>query len=464
MIEIPVELGERRYPIVIGHGLARLLGERARSADEAARSLVVSSPRVWTLHGARSPAACGACRSAGPRALRRRRASQDAEDPRSAPRRVPGGEASAATGVVVAVGGGVVGDVAGFAAATYMRGVAWVGVPTTLLSMVDSSIGGKVGVNHPKAKNLLGAFHQPRAVVVDPAFLETLARPRGAERRLRGPEVRRPRRSGALPRAPEARPPTCASGRAPSSRTRSRRRAASRPWWWRRTSARGACGKILNLGHTLGHALETVTRYRRFTHGEAVGWGLVGAAAIARRKGLLKDAGLRGHREGRGPPGPTAQDVGPLRWPPSWRRSRRDKKAEAGRVPFILPTAIGRVTIAADVAVADIRHALRVMAIPGGAAGPTARREAKLGGIAISSIMTAFCTWRRFSAWSKITDCGPSATSAATSSPRCAGRQCMKTASGAATAIRSSVTANPWKALRRASDSASWPMDVHTSV
>jgi 3-dehydroquinate synthase len=172
MIEIPVELGERRYHIAIGHGLAQMLPDLLGPLASR-RMVLVSSRRVWSLHGRRLEKPLAA-RGRVSRAL------------------IPDGERykSRATldtlhdafveaglgrdGLVVAVGGGTVGDLAGFAAATYMRGVPWVVVPTTLLSMVDSAVGGKVGINHPRGKNLIGAFHQPRAVVADPAFLETL--------------------------------------------------------------------------------------------------------------------------------------------------------------------------------------------------------------------------------------------------------------------------------------------------
>src|SRR5258708_5528923 len=172
MIEIPVELGERRYPIAIGHGLAQMLPDLLGPLASR-RMVLVSSRRIWSLHGRRLEKPLAA-RGPVSRAL------------------IPDGERykSRATleslhdafveaglgrdGLVVAVGGGMVGDLAGFAAATYMRGVPWVVVPTTLLSMVDSAVGGKVGINHPRGKNLIGAFHQPPAAVADPAFLETL--------------------------------------------------------------------------------------------------------------------------------------------------------------------------------------------------------------------------------------------------------------------------------------------------
>jgi 3-dehydroquinate synthase len=261
---------------------------------------------------------------------------------------------------VVAVGGGVVGDVAGFAAATYMRGIPWVGVPTTLLSMVDSSIGGKVGVNHPKAKNLLGAFHQPRAVVVDPSFLLTLP---AREVRSGAYEVLKYGVLGdrALFRAFLGAP----SDLREWSRTELENAIATscriKALVVEKDEREKGLRKILNLGHTLGHALETVTRYRRFTHGEAVGWGLLGAVAIARRKGLLKDVAAEaiGKALDRLGPRPRMSDLaaGAILDAVS-----RDKKAQAGRVPFILPTAIGRVVVRDDVDRKEIRSALRTMA------------------------------------------------------------------------------------------------------
>ena len=358
MIEIPVELGERRYPIVIGHGLARLLGE-VLGSQKGRRALIVSSPRVWSRHGATVARGLRALAPQGPVLF----ADGERHKTRETLARLHDAFVAAKLGrdgLVVAVGGGVVGDVAGFAAATYMRGIPWVGVPTTLLAMVDSSIGGKVGVNHPKAKNLLGAFHQPRAVVIDPAFLETLP---AREVRSGAYEVLKYGVLGdrALFRAFLRAPPDLREWARAELENAIAISCRIKALVVEKDEREKGLRKILNLGHTLGHALETVTRYRRFTHGEAVGWGLLGAVAIARRKGLLKDAAAEaiGKAVDRLGPRPPMSDLsaGAL-----LRAVSRDKKAEAGRVPFILPTAIGRVTIRPDVTVADIRHALQAMA------------------------------------------------------------------------------------------------------
>jgi 3-dehydroquinate synthase len=357
MIEIPVELGERRYPIVIGHGLTALLSD-VLSGFRGRRLLVVSSPRVWALHGSRVARGLAGLRPGRPLLIpdgerHKTRATLDRLHDAFLARGL------ARDGVVVAVGGGVVGDVAGFAAATYMRGVAWVGVPTTLLAMVDSSIGGKVGINHPQAKNLLGAFHQPRAVVVDPDFLATLP---AREVRSGAYEIVKYGVLGdrSLFRAFLTSPPDLRQwGRAEIENaiaTSCRIKADVVERDERERHVR----KTLNLGHTLGHALETVTRYRRFTHGEAVGWGLLGAAFIARRRGLAPAAcETIASTVDRLGPRPRISDL-----PPALILAAvaRDKKAIGGRVPFILPTAIGRVTIRPDVTPSEIRRALREMA------------------------------------------------------------------------------------------------------
>jgi 3-dehydroquinate synthase len=360
MLEIPVELGARGYSISIGHGLARRLPELLTKL-RGRRTVVVASRRVLGLHGkavARSLAGLGPHHVVAVPDGERFKARTTLESLYEAFVAARLGR----DGLVVALGGGVVGDLAGYAAATYMRGVDWVGVPTTLLSMVDSSIGGKVGINHARAKNLIGAFHQPRAVVIDPAFLETLPLRElrsGAYEILKCAILGDPALFDALLRAPAGLQGWDGGEveRAIAGACRIKAEVV------RKDEREGGLRRVLNLGHTIGHALETVTLYRRFTHGEAVGWGMVGAAWIAQRLGILGTADADAiaaavdHLGPRPPVAglPAAQVLEAL---------ARDKKAKAGRVPFVLPTAIGRVEVRDDVTRPEIRRALRALAGP----------------------------------------------------------------------------------------------------
>ena len=358
MIEIPVELGPRRYAISVGHGLGKLLSE-VLGAFRGRRSVLVASRRVFALHGG---AVQRALRSLGPVHVtllpdgERYKSRATLESVYDAFLEARLGR----DGFVVALGGGVVGDVGGFAAATWMRGVDWVGVPTSLLSMVDSSIGGKVGINHAKAKNMVGAFHQPRAVVVDPCFLASLP-PRelrsGAYEILKGAILADGALFESLREAPAGLRGWDRVAMENAIATACRIKADV----VEKDEREGGLRRVLNLGHTIGHALETVTGYRRFTHGEAVGWGLVGAAFIARRRGLLPEGAYEAITSAVDHVGlrPAVSD---LRVPRVLEALAHDKKSKAGRVPFILPAAIGRVEIHDDVSRAEIVAALREMA------------------------------------------------------------------------------------------------------
>jgi len=358
MVEIPVELGERRYAITIGQGVARALPD-VLSVPAGRKVVAVASRRLWTLHR---------------RVLSKPLAALGAGEPLL----LPDGERykSAATlqriydgllarrfprdGLLLVLGGGVVGDLAGFAAATYMRGVDWAVVPTTLLAMVDSSIGGKVGLNHARGKNLIGAFHQPRAVIVDPVFLETLS-PRevqsGAYEMVKCGVLADRALFQSLAEAPE---------RLLSWDRSELERAIAAACLVKaevvgKDEREGGWRRVLNLGHTLGHAFETVTRYRRFTHGEAVGWGLLGAAWIARERGLLGGADHEAiadsvDRRGRRP------RVSDIAQAPILEALQHDKKVKDGRLAFILPVEVGRVVVKDDVTAADLRGALRALA------------------------------------------------------------------------------------------------------
>jgi 3-dehydroquinate synthase len=358
VIEIPVELGPRRYAIAVGHGISKMLPDLL-GPFRGRRSVLVASRRVLGLHGREVEKSL---RALGPVHVA---VVPDGERYKSRPTLESVYDAFLEAhlgrdGLVVALGGGVVGDVAGFAAATWMRGVDWVGIPTSLLSMVDSSIGGKVGINHSKAKNMIGAFHQPRAVIVDPCFLATLPARElrsGAYEILKGAILA----DGALFDSLREAPPGLRGWDRVAMENAIATACRIKADVVEKDEREAGLRRVLNLGHTIGHALETVTGYRRFTHGEAVGWGLIGASFVARRRGLLPEAAYEAIASAVDQVGPRPA-ISDLRAPRVLEALARDKKSKAGRVPFILPAAIGRVEIHDDVSRAEIVGALRAMA------------------------------------------------------------------------------------------------------
>jgi 3-dehydroquinate synthase len=261
------------------------------------------------------------------------------------------------TSTVLALGGGAVGDLAGFVAATYMRGANFVPLPTTVLAQVDASIGGKTAIDHPKAKNLIGAFYQPRLVVVDPAVVLTLP-----DRDFRSGLAEIVKHGVVLDAAyfdDVERSATALGARDLPTLTRiiggSCRLKAS--VIQRDPEEKGEWRFALNYGHTIGHALEAATRFETWTHGEAVALGMVAEARLAERLGVA-DAGTTRRQE------TLLRGLGlPVRAPAVDAEAvlaaiTHDKKARDGRVPFVLAPSIGAFRVVYDVAPADVRAAL----------------------------------------------------------------------------------------------------------
>ena len=359
MQAISVKLKERSYKIEIAAGLLDQAGALARRAagERALRAVIISNPTVNNLYGNR---------------LAR---SLKAADFRTHTMTIGEGERYkniktaetiysflidrriSRSDIIVALGGGVVGDVAGFVAATYLRGIRLVQAPTTLLAQIDSSVGGKTGVNHSSGKNLIGAFHQPSLVVIDPETLHTLP-PRemraGLCEAIKYGVIRDrklfDRIFHRMERLKQYDPPEIANLVAKSCRIKAD--VVSRD------EREGDLRRILNFGHTVGHALEAVTNYRRFLHGEAVGHGMRAASRIAERMGLFDSAEREAldeaiNRVGRLPGANTLalNDI--------ILAMHHDKKAEAGRLAFVLPIQIGRVVIRSDVPSQIVRSALK---------------------------------------------------------------------------------------------------------
>jgi 3-dehydroquinate synthase len=259
---------------------------------------------------------------------------------------------------VVAVGGGVVGDLAGFAAATYNRGLPLVMVPTTLLAMVDSSVGGKVGVNHPRGKNLIGAFHQPAGVWVNTGLLATLP-----DREYRSGLAEVVKYGVSLDadffEFVEAHTSELLA-REPGSVSRVVSRSCELKAEVVRHDEREETGlrAVLNYGHTFAHAFEAVGGYGAWLHGEAVAAGMACAARLAAGRGLV-GAELGGRQDRL-----LIRFGLPTRAPAAWPATnllaamRLDKKAAAGRLRFVLPVRLGAVRLVDDVTDDEVERVL----------------------------------------------------------------------------------------------------------
>jgi 3-dehydroquinate synthase len=356
---VHVALGERSYDITIAENSLRQTGEIARAAlgHKTRKLALISNPQVHRHYG---PIIEKSLKKAGFVTLthlmgdgERAKSLKTAERAWSflIAHRFERGDA------IVALGGGVVGDLAGFVAACFQRGIHFVQIPTTLLAQIDSSVGGKTAVNHPLGKNLIGAFHQPRAVIIDPRVLRTLP-----PRELRAGMYEALKYGVIWDRALfdfiRAHQADAEVFDAATLAHIIRRSCEIKAEVVTSDERETGLRKILNYGHTIGHALEAVTHYRRLKHGEAVGYGMKAAANIALKAGLLAkderallDAGV--DVLGRLP------RINDLAVPEILTAMTLDKKASQGKVPLILPTKIGAVVVRADIAPAIIRASVK---------------------------------------------------------------------------------------------------------
>ena len=359
---IPVELSTHPYPIVIGDGALGSLGAQvqAQGIKAGTKVLVVTNPVVNGHYGA---TALASLRAAGYDAqLLEIDAGEDQKTPATVALIHDAAFAQKLErgSLIVALGGGVVGDMAGFAAASWLRGIAVVQVPTTLLAMVDAAIGGKTGVNHPGGKNLIGAFHQPRLVLIDPQCLATLP-PR--EFRAGMAEVIKYgvigdgalfadlEAAGKRLAAMDQLPPTLLQQILERS-------AAAKAKVVAADEREGGLRAILNYGHTLGHVVEALCGYGTYLHGEAVAIGMVAAGELSLELGLWSADDQRRQRQ------VIAAAGLPVRWPELQAEAvlaclQGDKKVRDGRVRFVLPTALGAVEIRDDVSGPQVLAALQ---------------------------------------------------------------------------------------------------------
>ncbi len=356
MKEIPVNLGERSYQITIGKNILGQLGDFITKLMCPCKTLIITDRNVSALYA-----------DIVSKALAERKFDVKVVSIE------PGEEQKTLSTVerlydaffdhgmdrkslVVALGGGVVGDVAGFAASTFMRGVPFVQVPTSLLAQVDSSVGGKVGVNHPRGKNMIGSFYQPIAVFIDTVTLSTLPR---AELLAGMVEVIKYGviKDASLFEYIEKDLPKILELNDDALETIISTSCSIKAGIVEKDEKEAGLRAILNYGHTLGHALEALTHYKKYRHGEAVAIGMVCASKIAVNMGLADET-------------VSMRQISLLKrlGMPTWNYEIKpddiidtlylDKKTVGGRLRFILPVKIGEVIISDKVTEEDIKKAL----------------------------------------------------------------------------------------------------------
>ncbi len=356
MRTIHVRTTSASYPVHVGTNLVANIGSHLRkiTGRQTPKTFVLTSPVIWSLWGKQFAASLPKNHTLPVLFL----------DPGERYKRLSSIErlatelsASGAdrSSLLIAFGGGIVGDLGGFLAAIYMRAIPYIQVPTTLLAQVDSSVGGKTGVNLTIGKNLIGSFHQPLAVFADIGVLKTLP-PRelhaGLFESIKAGIIRDPRlfryleqnRDSILSGDPEALQRVVSASIAMKAEVVGIDERES------------GLRMILNFGHTLGHAIEAVTGYKKLLHGEAIAWGMLAALYVSRSRGVLpaKDADRMEQ---------LIRAYGPLprfraRIPALLEAAGRDKKNKAGTRHFILTPGIGKAVVVEDVTDAELTSAL----------------------------------------------------------------------------------------------------------
>ena len=361
MKKIKVRSTSGTYEIWCGRGVAAQSARAVARLAEQSALFLISSPRVWKHLGAHIERIFKGVHRATI-LFDDREAAKNLSTVEKACRQLVRAGADRRA-LLVAVGGGVVGDVAGFVAASYARGIGLVHIPTTLVAQVDSAVGGKTGVNLPEGKNLVGAFYPAKLVIADPELLRTLP-PRefrsgiyeiikygviGDAKLFQFLELKVEK---LVRRDPAALDFVIERSVSQKARVVS---LDEREFGLR---------EILNFGHTFAHALESVTRYRKYLHGEAVGWGMIAATRLAVAIGLLsaRDCGRILHLIARVGPLPPWSSASPARLIAAMQA---DKKTRAGRLRFVLPERIGKVCCGMEADPQILAQVLRECAFSG---------------------------------------------------------------------------------------------------
>ena len=373
-----VQTATQSYPVFVGYGLLDKLAQKIKQVGLSGTATVLSDENVFPVYGSRveqvlSDAGLAVNSFVVP----------PGEQTKSMDSAIKiydflVGQRAERDDIIVALGGGMVGDLAGFVAATFLRGVPWVQVPTSLVAMVDASIGGKVGVNHPEGKNLIGAFYQPDLVVADPQALETLPRREltsGWAEVIKHGLILDEEFFGFL---------ECNVNRLtelePELLTRAIARSVAIKAQVVSQDEKEKEGKrtVLNYGHTIAHGLEAATKYKRFLHGEAVAIGMVGAAKLSQRLGLLLPAAAERQRALLGKFGlPTSLRIEAGGSGPGRKRSnlklsmaaiskamQLDKKVRGKAIRWVLLQDIGKTVIHSDVPQQDVLAVLQELTEP----------------------------------------------------------------------------------------------------